>query len=116
MEFQAFDSWDEMMGAIDKARIAADGRVQDYQAAIKAGDFFVQDTEYGFYIFGEILQADDEFYKSVEGKNYRFCKAYSVACIEGECGDVHVSVISAVISKALFESIRDKGWSIEFPE
>jgi hypothetical protein len=116
LEFQAFSTWEEMMSAIEQARIIADGKVQPFQAAIKTGDFFVQDTSYGFLIFGQILQTDDAFYQSEEGKNYRFCKAYSIACSEGEVGDVHVSVISAVISKELFEEIRDKNWNIDLPE
>lgn len=113
MVFQAFDSWNEIMLAIDKARVAADGRVKDWQSEIKAGDFFIQATDYEFFIFGEILQTDEEFYKTEAGINYRFCKAYSVACPEGECGDVHVSVISAVITKELFESVRNK-WIVDF--
>jgi hypothetical protein len=117
MEFEAFDSFEAMMDAIDKARIAADGRVKDWQSAIKTGDHFAQATEYGFFIFGEVLDGgDEEFYTTPEGKNYRFCKAYSMACPEGECGDVHVSVITAIITKALFEIIRDKGWNIDLPE
>ena len=35
MEFQGFDTYEEMMDAIDKAREAADVRVQPWQSAIK---------------------------------------------------------------------------------
>ncbi|HOC91567.1 MAG TPA: hypothetical protein PKH33_04285 [bacterium] len=113
MEFQSFDTWDEMMAAIEKARVAADGRVKEWQSAIKTGACYIQATEYGFFIFGEILDADDAFYKSQEGRNYRLCRAYSVACPDGESGDVHVSVITAVISRELFEAAKSKGWNIE---
>ena len=117
MQFQAFDSLEEMFKAIDEARVAADGRVKDWQKAIKPGNFFVQLTDLGITIYGEILDpGDDEFYTSEEGKHYRFCRAFSVACEFGECGDVHISCVSAIISKELFETIRDKGWNLDFPE
>lgn len=113
MEFQSFDSYEDMMAAIDEARMTADGRVKPWQAAIRPGDHFVQGTEYGFLIFGEVLNTDDEFYKSEEGKNYRFCKCYSIACPDGEMGDVHVSVIGLVIKEDVFRRFRDKGWAVE---
>jgi hypothetical protein len=117
VHFQAFDSLEEMFAALDEARIAADGRVKPWQSEIKPGCFFVQLTDLGITIYGEILDpGDDEYYKTPDGKYYRFCKAYSVACIEGEMGDVHVSVISGIISKSLFEDIRMKGWNVVIPD
>jgi len=116
LEFQSFSTFEEMMDAIEQARIIADGKVKPWQAAVKAGDFFVQDTDYGFFIFGEILQTDEEFYTTEAGRHYRFCRAFSVACSEGECGDVHVSVISGIITKELFEEIRNRGWNVDIPE
>lgn len=101
------------MEAINKARVVADSRVKQWQAVIKAGDYFVQATPYGFLIFGQVLESDNEFYKSEEGKNYRFCKCYSVACPEGELGDVHVSVIGLVIEEQVFNRFKDKGWLVE---
>jgi hypothetical protein len=116
LEVQSFNSWDEMMSAINEARIVADGRVKDWQSAIKPGDHFIQSTEYGFYIFGEVLESDDDYYRSDEGKNYRFCRCYSVAVPDSECGDVHVSVIGAIISKEVFEKFREMNWNVDFPE
>ena len=113
MEFQSFDTFEEMMEALEKARIAADGRVLPWQSEITAGDYFVQTTEYGFLIFGQVLESNDEFYKSEQGQHYRLCRCYSVACIEGECGDVHVSVISLKISQAVFEHFKEKNWNVE---
>lgn len=113
MEFEPFDTWDEMIGAIDKARVEADKMVQPWQAEIKPGDHFVQGTEYGFFIFGVVMESDDEFLQSEEGKYYRFCKCFSVACPDGEMGDVHVSVIERVIGETVFNRFRDKGWAVE---
>lgn len=113
MEFESFDTFDEMLAAIDKARVAADSRVLPWQSEIKPGDYFVQGTPYGFLIFGQVLEADDAFYKSDEGKHYRLCQCYSVACPEGEMGDVHVSVIGMVINETVFKRFEAKGWTVE---
>lgn len=113
MEFQSFDSYEAMMEAINRAREAADKNVQVWQAQIKAGDHFIQGTPYGFLIFGEALNTDDEFYKTPEGRNYRFCQCFSVACPDGEYGDIHTSVVSLVISEAVFNRFKDKGWNVE---
>ena len=113
MEFQGFDSYEEMMDAIDKAREAADTRVAPWQADVKAGDYFVQATEYGFLIFGHVQESDEEFYKTDKGKHFRFCRCFSVACPEGELGDVHVSVITLVISESVFRRYEAKHWAVE---
>lgn len=113
MDFQAFDTLDEMMQAITKAREAADRRVKSWQAAVKPGDYFAQDTDYGFMIFGHVLATEDDFYKADEGMHYRCCNCFSVACPDGEVGDVHVSVISALISKTMFEAIKANNWQLD---
>jgi len=78
---------------------AADERVQEWQKAIKKGDYFWQETEYEFSIYGEVLENDYEG----ELQHYRFCKCYSSACPEGEIGDVHLSVISGILTREEFE-------------
>ncbi len=103
-EITSFDSVEEMMEAIEEARIAADEQVKDFQKAIKTGDHFLQLTEYGFWIYGEVL----EEYKEERMKHYRFCKCYSEVCPAGELGDVHVSVISGQISKEAFTAIVNR--------
>lgn len=113
MEFQGFDSWEEMQDAINKAREQADTRVRPWQAAIRPGNYFVQGTEYGFCIFGVVLESDDEFLQSEQGRHFRFCNCFSVACPDGEAGDVHVSVIGKVITEEVFNRYRDKGWVVE---
>lgn len=77
----------------------ADERVQEWQKAIKKGDYFWQETEYDFNIYGEVLEDDYEG----ELQHYRFCKCYSSACPEGEIGDVHLSVISGILTREEFE-------------
>ena len=41
-------------------------------------------------------------------QNYRFCYCFSVACPEGERGDVHTCVITEVISREAFEASKAK--------
>ena len=113
MEFMTFDTFDEMMDAIEVGSIEADGRVKPWQSEIKPGDFFVQTTPYDFLIFGIVLECDDEFYKSEIGRNFRFCKCYSVACEDGEMGDVHVSQIGKIITKETFDKFKDRNWVVE---
>ena len=40
-------------------------------------------------VFGEVLEG----YQEAHLRHYRFCRCFSVACPEGEVGDVHVSTV-----------------------
>ncbi len=102
MEF--FDSVEEMFEAETKAREAADARVKDWQAKIKVGDCFRQETDYAFDIYGEVL----EEHNSEQLKHYRLCYCFSIACPEGEKGDVHMSQITEVISREKYEATKRK--------
>ena len=102
MEIQMFDSNEEMLDAVRRAREAADARVQPWQAAIKPGDFFVRVA----MLCSELLT----IYAQSHMRHYRLSKCFSEACPEGEMGDVHVSSIRAVIEKEEFEFARSKGW------
>jgi hypothetical protein len=100
MNITFYDSTEEMWDALGEAMEAADSRVQEWQAKIKKGDCFWQNTEYGFQIYGEVLK---NAYRKKHLRNYRFCKCYSEACPEGEIGDVHTSVISGLLTGEEFE-------------
>jgi len=106
MNITFYDSHEEMMEALAEAMEAADRNVKEWQKAIKRGDCFRQKTEYGFDVFGKVVE--DNY--TDELQHYRFCKCYSEACPEGELGDVHISVISEIIPKERFEQARDDGW------
>jgi len=107
-----------MYKAIDDARIAADGKVKDWQCQIKPGDFYIIFTNFGITIYGEILDPDpgDDEFNSEEFRNYRLCRAFSVACETGEMGSCHVSQVSCLITKELFEKFREQNWSVDLPE
>ena len=104
MNMQFFDSYEDMMNAEREAREAADDKVQTWQERIKVGDCFRHSTPYGFEIFGEVLGGCEEEHL----KNYRYCCCYSIACREGERGDVHVSVIDSLLDRDTFEQIKKK--------
>ena len=92
------------MEAERKAREAADSRTQEWQKQIKVGDCFVSPTSYGFNIYGVVLKG----YNQEHLRNYRYCNCYSVACPQGERGDVHVSTIGALIDRETFEAVKEK--------
>ena len=109
MEVEFFDTMEEAMEHLEEARKAADARVQPRQAAVKPGDCFINEGPDDPVIFGEVLEGYDE----ERLQHYRFCRCFSVACPEGELGDVHVSTIVRVISREVFEEARGKGWVLE---
>ena len=93
-----------------EAMEAADARVKPWQAAVKVGDCFIADGgEEDLVVFGEVLEG----YPEAHLRHYRFCRCFSVACPEGEVGDVHVSTVLAVVSRAFFEAMRQEGWQME---
>lgn len=102
MEF--FDSVEEMFEAERKAQEAANARTKDWQKQIKVGDCFRESTPYGFDIYGEVLEG----YEEEHLQNYRFCYCFSVACPEGERGDVHVCQVTELISRSEFQEIKRK--------
>ncbi len=56
----------------------------------------------GLLVFGEVLEGCTEAHL----RHYRFCRCLSVACPEGEVGDVHVSTVVRRVSRAFFEAMR----------
>ena len=110
MEVEFFDTLEAVQARLRRAMKAADARVKLWQAAVKVGDTFVADGgEEDLAVFGEVLEG----YTEAHLRHYRFCRCYSVACPEGELGDVHVSTILCPVSRAFFEAMRREGWQME---
>jgi len=110
MKVEFFDSVEEADARLREAMKAADAKVRPWQTAIGPGDCFVADSgEEGLLVFGEVLEA----YAEPHLQHYRLCRCYSVACPEGEVGDVHVSTILCVIDRGVFELARQHGWDME---
>ena len=109
MEIESFDSFEDMMQRMQEQMQAADSRVQPWQTTVKPGDYFRNSSGYGFNIYGIVREqySDDKPHL----KHYRFCECFSVACPEGELGDVHVSTIEQILEEAEFEAARIRGWS-----
>jgi hypothetical protein len=110
MEVEFFDSLEEAQARLHQAMEAADARVKPWQAAVKVGDCFIADSgEEDLLVFGEVLEG----YQETHLQHYRFCRCFSVACPEGEVGDVHVSTVLCLVSRAFFEAMRQEGWQME---
>lgn len=108
MEFEAFDSLDDMLNALDRSRRNADAMVKPFQAAIRPGDHY---SPHGFTIYGKILPDPEPRPPALQ--HYRFARAYSVACPDGELGDVHVSTIDRILNCAEFLLAKQRLWADE---
>ena len=110
MEVEFFDSLEAAQARLRQAMEAADAHVKPWQAAVKVGDCFIADGgEEDLVVFGEVLEG----YREAHVRHYRFCRCFSVACPEGEVGDVHVSTMLCLVSRAFFEAMRQEGWQME---
>jgi len=123
MDITFYDSYDEMQEDLGRAMREADARVRPAQAAIRPGQHFIN-FRYGLElpIFGEILDIKtlgvdeeeqryiDESYGQPHMRFYRPSRCYSMACPEGEIGDVHLSEVDAIIDPELFDYYRENGW------
>ena len=110
MDVEFFDSLEAAQARLRQAMEAADGRVRPWQAAVKVGDCFIADSgEEDLVVFGEVLEG----YQEAHLRHYRFCRCFSVACPEGEVGDVHVSTLVCLVNREFFEAMRREGWQME---
>ena len=108
MVVHSFDNLDDLFEEMEEQGRAADERVKDWQKQIKAGDYFVRRSGLGFNIYGEILQEDEPRSRGLE--HYRLCRGYSVACRDGEMGDIHVSQIDALLTEEEFKEAKRREW------
>ena len=111
MTIEPFDDLEDFFEREEQAKKEAEARVREWQRRVKPGDYFYRYVPFGdsvLTIYGEILEGDEPYVGDMA--NYRFCRAYSVACPEGELGDVHISVIGGLMSREDFELARSRGW------
>ena len=111
MEVEFFDSFEDMQKRLQEQMRIADSHAGPWQIQIKPGDYFQRDSGYGFPIYGEVLQEDEP--REAHVQHYRLCRCYSVVCVEGEVGDVHVSTIEQILTEAEFEEAKEHGWRDE---
>lgn len=133
MTFIPFDDFDEMIAALKRGTDRANQLATPEQKAITYGDYWMRewDTGYGevIQIFGYILTEEeiysDPVYDGIDPEEiawekenmranyengYRFGRAYSVVCPEGELGDTHVYDMIK-IDKETFEAAKENGWN-----
>ena len=106
MKVEFFDSHEAAAKRLRQAMEAADSRVTPWQAALRPGECILSIVEDGLVVFGEVLEG----YREPHLKHYRFCRCFSVACPEGELGDVHVATVACRISREEFELARASEW------
>lgn len=124
---QVYSSVDDMLKAMEDARIAADAISVPWQEALAPGDYFVRSAR-DIPIFCQILDpaavgpdaseeeieaaaASADMYAQPHMKMFRFCRAYSKYCPQGELGDIHVSTAIQKITKDVFDKAQEANWS-----
>ena len=121
--FESFDSFEDMQKAEERAQKSAAERTMDWQMNLVKPGSYVLRMAHGLLLFSEILdpvetacEEDKEYviksYAQEHMKYYRFGKHYSVACGEGEMGDVHISTVLAVITKEYFDAAKEDHWAL----
>lgn len=107
MAIEGFDDLDEMFLRMRKDQERADAQVRPWQVNLEAGDY-CRRIGPGFLIYHQILPDPEERPAGLE--NYRFTRGYSVACPDGELGDIHVSTVERRLSQEQFETARARRW------
>ena len=127
MSVQFFDDTDEMFAAINRGVEAAKKRATAKQNAISYGDYWLRAYE-DILIFGHITPEKDLWAAEVElgaseeeiegerammaasyADGFRFGRAYSIVCPEGELGDTHVCDMIPITEEE-FEESKDLHW------
>jgi hypothetical protein len=126
-QVQTFDDVDEMFAAISRGVEAAKKRATAKQNAISYGDYWLRAYD-DILIFGHITPEDELWAAELElgaseeeieaerammaasyDDGFRFGRAYSIICPEGELGDTHVCDMIP-ITKEEFEESKDLYW------
>jgi len=117
MSVRSFASLDELFAAESQAQSEANSTIKPFQEALKPGDcfcYFSADMHPNIVIWGEVLQTDPDDEDVPAGfelqPEFRFTRCHSVACPEGELGDIHISVVQKVITRGTFEKAKAAGW------
>ena len=117
MSIRTYSSIDDMIADIQADGKAADARVEQWQTELADGDCFMRIVDaWGetVTIYCEIVPLEYEedrlLHADPHMKNYRFCRCFSRMCPDGELGDVHISTISAKLSRKAFEEAQAAGW------
>ena len=121
-----YDTDEEMFADMSRAQIAADLAIRPIQERIGKGDHWMRSYD-GFLIFGYIWTEADSIESARKGgwlsdykeeaemmdesfiRGYRFGRAWSTVCPEGELGDTHISTMIP-ITREQFEEAKALRW------
>lgn len=128
-----FGTPEELEEHMASSREAADAAVREEQI-LQPGDCYVAyERSLNLFIYGEILDAAEEtrkgrelseldedetaeyhsmvdIYSQPHMKYFRFARAYSPICPDGELGDVHLCTVGAKISRKAFDLAKAGNW------
>lgn len=133
MSIRSYMTYVEMIEDMQRNEAAATTRIKDWQHSVVPGNYVVRAVpSYNIVIYGIIIdpienekqyydnlsdpEQKGEYETSIESygdgwkQSYRFGKFYSILCVEGEYGDIHLSSITKVITREEFESAKQNGW------
>jgi len=127
MTIQFFDNTDDMFTAIRRGVEAAKARATPRQNAITYGDYWLRVVD-DFVICGRItpqeelwateaelgasaeeIESEKEMQEASYADGFRFGRAYSIVCPEGELGDTHVSDM-VPITEEEFNQSKGLNW------
>ena len=116
MEIQGFDNIEDMFAAIEGSRSIAKSRFEQMPSRVRNSlkaeeQKYVQDSGYGFLIFGEAKVSEHEEDREMDAEQpwYQLVRAYSSACPDGELGTTPVCDMTP-ISDEMFENAKAAGW------
>lgn len=91
----------------EQAQAIARAAIQPWQRDIKPGHYFIRPFE-DLAIYSEVLPPDEV--DEDEPSDFCFTRSFSPCCPDGELGDVHLSQVGRVITRAQFEQFQAAGW------
>lgn len=133
MDFESFDSVEDMLNAMHAREDTANRNTTPEQKAIGYGDYFVRiwgnDFEGYLKIYGQVMPREELFSEEERlgaepaelsytmrshddsySRGYRFGWCYSVVEPDGELGSTHVSTMFMKITEEQFEEAKKNGW------
>lgn len=136
MHFETFDSVEDMFDAIEANERAAEAAVREWQKRIKVGDYVMRhDSDEDIWIYTEILDPIAGEEKLCDPNNpedqehmallrdawspggpkrcRRWGKHYSIFSPNGELGELHISTVTAIIPKLVFDVATNENSSPE---
>lgn len=133
MSFKSYASMDNMLEDLRKQRAVADALVRKDQI-LSPGDYYIHYAEEaGLFVYGKILdpaaetlagrelsELDEEeaseydyvrtVYSEPHMKFYRFARAHSPICEEGELGDIHLCTVHRQLTEDQFRQFKEAQW------